>query len=129
MRRFDDACSKAGTLVALVGVLVAVGALDCEDGSPAGPNDFEVIMINNDDMATHLFAPGEDFPDGFVLAGSRRTTRVAIPGPGVFFRAGRSGEILGTVLCGPVEGNDGTGIVLWAGDFERLTCTGGFGVL
>lgn len=129
MRTFDGAGVKAGALAALAGVFVAVGALDCEDSSPAGPRDFEVTMINNDDMATHLFAPGEDFPDGFVFAGSRRTTRVTIPDAGAFFRAGRDGEELGTVRCGPVEGNDGTGVVLWAGEFETLTCTGGFGVL
>ena len=76
----------------------------CNDANPSGlAESFTArIQLENDDenLATHLFLPGENFPCCQVPPGGGRTTPMpVIQRQGYSFRAGRNGTELDTVVC------------------------------
>lgn len=129
MEQTRGSCRGAFLVRGLGAALVAGALAGCahEGNSPTQPHEiYTVQMVNDDVVAVHLLAPGEDFPTGRVEPGSARSVSVEFPGLAVTFRAGRNGAILASLICGPVATNEEPGIVVWS-EAGTLSCAGSIG--
>lgn len=113
-------CMRVFSLCFSATALVACGGL-----AP-----FSTELINNSRETLHLLAPGENFPDGKLEPGTRRTYVLNNPTKDKTyeFRVGRSGQVLATTTC-KLGAYDSTtvqlgAIVSWDG--TTLKCVGGW---
>lgn len=112
-----------GTVVVFVAALLAPV---CETGGPGSSDTvtLSVQHVNADVQPIHLFGQGETFPCCQVVAGASRTREYSIArGTSLVFRAGRNGEIVGSISCTVDLASSGdTATVTWTG--AGLGCTG-----